>query len=185
MVKVIGLIGTIGAGKDTVSDYIQEKYGYNVITMGDIVRGIAKERGVEANRENLTNIQKEHIEKFGDNFFINKVIETIKSNNWEKSIINGIRRPMDSKISKGEFGDDMKLVLVDADLKIRFNRLQNRGRVGDPKTMEEFHRQEQSEFERFDFKKTLDSVDHTIENNGSLEDLNNNIEKLFSDLGFI
>lgn len=182
--RVIGLIGTIGAGKDTVSDYIRDSYGYEVITMGDLVREVAKERGIEPNRENLTNIQKEHVEKYGGDFWIKKVVERIRSSGWKKAIINGIRRPVDAEVAKKAFGKDMIMVLVDADTKVRFSRLQKRGRVGDPRTLEEFHRQEQSEFERFDFKRTLDYVEHTIRNNGTLEDLNKNTDALLKKLTF-
>ena len=183
--KAIGLIGTIGAGKDTVSDYIRDNYKFNVITMGDLVREVAKERGVEANRDNLTAIQKEHVERFGGDYWIKKVVERVKKNRWEKVIINGIRRPVDAEVAKKSFGNDIVLVLVDADVQVRFSRLQRRGRVGDPKTMEEFGHQEQSEFEKFDFKNTLKHVEKTIHNNTSLENLRKSTDDLLKTLRYI
>ena len=48
--KVIGLVGKIGSGKDTVSRMLKE-YGFKEIGMGDMVREIARERGLEPTRE--------------------------------------------------------------------------------------------------------------------------------------
>ena len=52
--KVIGLMGTIGAGKGTVADYLMGRYGFKSITMGDLVREEAEKVGLEKNRENLS-----------------------------------------------------------------------------------------------------------------------------------
>lgn len=183
--KAIGLIGTIGAGKDTVSDYIRDRYRFDVITMGDLVREVARERGVEANRDNLTAIQKEHVERFGGDYWIRKVVERVRQNRWEKVIINGIRRPVDAEVAKNSFGNDIVMVLVDADVKVRFSRLQRRGRVGDPKTMEEFMHQEQSEFEKFDFKNTLKHVEKTIHNNTTIGDLHKSTDALLKSLHYV
>ena len=42
--KVIGAVGKNGSGKDTVLDIIAERYGLPSISMGDMVREIAKKR---------------------------------------------------------------------------------------------------------------------------------------------
>ena len=182
--KVIGLIGMIGSGKDAVNDYIANKYGYKVVHMGDIVRTIAKERGLDTHRNNLDSIQKECTEKHGQGYFAQEVVREIKESGVEKAIINGIRRPVDAEVPKKIFGNNMILVQVDADPQVRFERLSKRGRPGDPKTIEEFERQERDQFKLFNLEKTLKRVDHKLENDGTLKELHDKIDKLLKKTGF-
>ena len=170
--KVIGLVGPIGSGKDTVSDYISKKYGYKVIVMGDIVREIATELGRGHSRDDLHLTQREVVAKYGLSYFAGRVVEKIRKNGWEKVVINGIRRPEDAAVPKKEFGKDMVVALVDALPQIRFERMKARKRQGDPHTMEEFIRQEKNEKKLFQFDETMKFVDSIIINNdGSFEQL--------------
>lgn len=175
--KVIGLVGLIGSGKDVVSDYLVEKYGYHKVVMGDIVRELATELGRSHSRDDLQKTQKEYREKYGDQFFGKQVVRKIRENQWDKVVINGIRIPEDVKVPKRSFGDDMVVALVDVDPKTRFERLTKRKREGDPDTFQEFKRQEENEKKLFNFEGVLEEVDDTIDNNGTLEELRQNIDR--------
>ena len=61
--KIIGIMGLIGSGKDAVSQYLAEKYGYEVIGMGNIVRELSKGIGRTNGRDDLQQTQKEIVEK--------------------------------------------------------------------------------------------------------------------------
>ncbi len=174
--KIIGLVGLVGSGKDTVSEYIVKKYGYHMVSMGDIVREIATKLGRSHNRDDLQRTQKEYREKYGDEFFGEKVVERIEGNGFERVVINGIRIPQDVSVPKNRFGKDMVVVLVDAGPKIRFGRMAKRSRIGDPKTFGEFRRQENNELKLFNFEGVLRFVEHKIMNNGGLEELHGNVD---------
>lgn len=175
--KVIGLTGPIGSGKDTVSNYIAKKYGYKVIVMGDIVREIATELGRGHTRDDLQLTQKEVVANHGIGYFAERVVEKIKKNGWNKVVINGIRRPEDAAVPKKEFGKDMVVALVDALPAIRFGRMKSRNRPGDPHTMEEFLRQEENEKRHFRWDETKKFVDSVIINNdGSFGQLHKNVD---------
>ena len=182
--KVIGLVGPIGSGKDTVSDYISKKYAYKVIVMGDIVREIATELGRGHMRDDLQLTQREIVAKYGMEYFAKRVVEKIRTNKWENVIINGIRRPEDAAVPKREFGKDMVVALVDALPQIRFERLKARKRQGDPNTMEEFHRQEENEKKLFHWEETKKFVDDIIINNdGRFEHLYKNVDAFMKKFG--
>ncbi|MEM7813666.1 MAG: AAA family ATPase [Candidatus Aenigmatarchaeota archaeon] len=182
--RVIGLFGLIGSGKDTVSDYIAKKYGYNVIVMGDIVRELAAQRGLEPNRDNLIRLQREQVEKHGITWFADEVVRRIRAAGWKKAIINGIRRPEDARVPKAAFGKDMILIEVYADPKLRFERMRLRARIGDPKTLEEFLHQEELDAKAFGFEETRKLVDYRIDNNTTPENLCKQVDELLKRTGF-
>ncbi|MAG07915.1 hypothetical protein CMO89_00410 [Candidatus Woesearchaeota archaeon] len=180
---LIGLCGTIGAGKGTVSEYLIKKYGFKVITMGDIVREACKEEGQEPNRENCQKLQRERVRKHGKDYWTRKVTETVKKNKWERAIFDGVRYPIDAELPKKVFREKYVVILVDADSKIRFGRLKKRGRVGDPETYKQFLEQERKEKEFFSLDKTLKMKDYVLYNNGDLKVLYKETDKVMSKLG--
>ncbi len=182
--KVIGLIGLIGSGKDLISDYLSSKYGYSVITMGDIVREIATKLGRTHERYDLQLTQKEMTEKYGMEYFPQQVVKKIREGNVEKVVINGIRRPEDAIIPKREFGKDMLIIYVDVDPKIRFERMKLRKREGDPETFEDFKKQEENEFKFFRLEETINLADVTIDNNSTKEHVYEQIDKILKQRGF-
>ena len=183
MVKlVLGLTGTIGAGKDVVSEHLKQKYKFKEIHMGDLTREELKEAGLEENRENLQALSKERTDKFGQDYWSKKAAKRVESLKTDLVIINGVRRPIDVTVPKKEFGNKYKLLLIDADPKIRFERLKLRNRPGDPKTLEEFKKQEAAEHKIFDFEGTKRLVDFTIKNEAGLDILYAEVDKLMKGL---
>lgn len=179
---VVGVTGRIGAGKDTISEYLEEGYGFEEMVMGDIAREFAKEEGLEPTRKNLHKIAKKQIGKHGPDFFSKKIVESIKDSDSDKFVVNGVRRPQELPPLEGSFGDGFSLVLVSADPEIRFRRLKRRGRPGDPDTWEEFKEQDRREVEKFRMDDVFEKADIFIENNGTFGDLYSDLDGLVSEL---
>lgn len=182
--RIIGIFGLIGSGKDTVSEYIVEKYGYNAIGMGDIVRELATQAGLELNRDNLIMTQRKQVEQHSMTWFSDEVVRRIRKNNWQKAIISGIRRPEDARVPIEAFGKDMILIEVCVEPKIRFERMRSRARVGDPKTLEEFMHQEELDAKSFGFAETRKYVTHRVTNNSTLDELKKQVDELLKKTGF-
>jgi len=164
--QIIGITGLIGAGKDEVANYMAKKYGYVILNMGDMFREIAEKEGLELTRDTFQNLRI----KYGNFFIAEEVVKGVKQGKHKKIIIAGIRRSEDVTIPKQAF-PDMKLIVVEADKKVRFERLKDRARENDPETFEEFERQMKREYDIYDFDKTFSMADFVIENNGSFEEL--------------
>lgn len=98
--KVICLLGLIGAGKDEVSNYLEKKYNYKKIVMGDIIREYTRKNGLELIRINQQLVQKKYRKKFGQLFFSNEVIKRIHKKLGKKIVIVGSRRPEETKFFK-------------------------------------------------------------------------------------
>lgn len=185
MVKVIGLIGLIGAGKGFVADYISKIYNYKVFSMGSdgIIGKVTKSEGLELSRENLQNISQKYREKYGMDYFAKLVVKDIIDSRCSKALINEVRKPEDVKVPRNQFGKDFLCILVDAEQLVRFDRLRKRVFDRDPKTFQEFLIQEKREFELY-FNKSLGLEDCKLDNNGTFDDLKRNIDKLLIERGF-
>jgi dephospho-CoA kinase len=175
---LIGLMGTIGAGKTIVSDYLVDK-GFYRIVMGDIVREKTKEEGLELTRENLQKIQKKYRDKFGQEYFIKETINRLLSSNKKNLLIDGIRTPTDARVAKEH---EAILILIDAPAELRYKRLKERKREGDAQTFDEFKQQESSEWKLFKFEESFGYADYIIENKGTIEELYNKIDDLLNRL---
>lgn len=176
--RLWGVMGRMGAGKDAVTDYLQEQ-GWYEIGMGDIIREIAAERGIEPARDNLDKIQNEYAEKYGRGFLGKIVCDKVKESEYENVVVNGLRRPEDVSELGNEY-DNALFIGVDADPEIRFERMAKRGRVGDPKTYEDFLKMDDSQNRIFGMDEAFGKTDVVIYNNGTLEDLRKKVDKLLN-----
>ena len=174
--KVIGVFGLIGSGKDTVAEYLEQKYGFFHVSYGILVRGLARQLGRTLERDDLIKTQREYVRRYGQNYFGRLAVQKIRDSNEQFCVLSGIRRPEDVEEPRKAFGEDFLLVFVDASPKIRFGRMRSRMREGDPETLEEFLRQEEEEKKAFGFDKVMKYVRFTIKNEGTLEDLNRNVD---------
>lgn len=184
-IKIVGAVGKIGSGKDTVVNYIAAKCSIPIISIGDIAREIAKSRDLPPTRQTLQQITEEHYEKFGKTYFIEETIKRIKRAGHEKMLITGIRASTDVTTLKKHFYEDFILICVTADKRKRFQRLKSREEARDPETWQEFLEQDQNEEEIFHITESCKLADYTIENNGTLEELLQKIDHIIEGIKLI
>ena len=177
--KVIGLIGYIGSGKDTVAEYLVKKYKLSHVSYGDIVRELSVAKSRTKNRSDLIRTQKEYVKKYGHSYFGKIAVKKIKENGGN-NVLSGIRRFEDIKEPMDAFGKDFLLIFIDSGPRKRFERMKRRKREGDPKTFEEFLRQEKEENKAFDIDKIMKYVRFTISNDGTLQELHKNIDNFLA-----
>ena len=101
----------------------------------------------------------------------------------DKIIVKEMRTEGDVNLIKENFGKSMKIIQVKAPKQSRFERLKKRGRLGDPKTLDEFDAQEQRE-EELGYTKALEFTEHEIENNGTFDELYKRTDALLKSMGF-
>ncbi len=178
-VRVIGVVGKIGSGKDEVLKYLKSKYGIPYLSTGDLVRDIAVKEGLAPTRENLEIISERCFIEMGKGCFVRMVADEIKKNGWKTAGISGIRAPADVHILKEMFGNAFILIRVDvADTKLRFQRVLKRHEARDPVKYEEFLVQERGEEEVFHVEKTAAMANYALKNDGTIDDLHRQIDAL-------
>jgi dephospho-CoA kinase len=176
--KVIGVVGLNGSGKDELVDYLHQRYGVPVLSAGDIARDIAAEEGVYPTRANLHDISQRYIAQYGKDYFMKRLIERIEKKRWKAVGITGIRTPTDVRTLQDHLGEDFFLVHVEvSDPRIRYERIKQRGEARDPRTYEEFLQQDKTEEAIFHISEAIQYADITISNNGSLEAFHRKIKE--------
>ena len=183
---IIGITGTLGAGKGTVTEYLVEEKGFKHFAVSDtFLAGEAIRRGLEPTRVVRQDIANEFraqgptklMEQLyamavpaidaGDNVVIEPQ-HTVAEVNFITSIGGSV-------------------IAVDADLELRYGRIQKRGGSKDDVSFEEFKHVEDLEMESTDpdknnLRASCAAADFHIDNNGSLEDLHTQIENVLSQI---
>lgn len=171
--KLIGISGTNGSGKDSLGELLAEKHNYLFVSVSDLLRIEAKKRGLSTERVHLAEISAEWRREHGFNVLVDKSVELYNEKGGDTTFdglaIASIRHPYEADYIK-EIGGTM--VWTDADSKVRYNRIFSRGRHDDDKTFEQFVAEEQAEMKRSGDSATLDMeavrerCDITVVNNG-------------------
>ncbi|MFH1279163.1 MAG: AAA family ATPase [Candidatus Eisenbacteria bacterium] len=175
--KVIGAVGKNGSGKDTALDIIADEYGVPSISMGDIVRDIAREKGIEPTRANLNEISRSHFEKYGNDYFIRIVIDRLDAAGAPFTVVTGIRTYLDARTLRDRYGDRFLLInVIVSDDEERLRRARTRGSARDPKTIDELLEHDAREERIFGIQKAATLSTTTMVNDGSLEDLKSQVD---------
>lgn len=183
---IIGLTGSLAAGKGVVSNFLKEK-GFVYLSLSDELREIVKENKIEITRENLQNFGNFVRQNYGSGFLADKAIYKIKNQKYRKAIVDGIRNPVEIQ-SLREKLEDFFLVSIDAPQEVRYNRLVERQRESDPKTLEDFVRIDNKDKGIGELEsgqavaKCMQLADITIFNSGSLNEVKEKVRIVYEDL---
>jgi dephospho-CoA kinase len=185
-VKVIGVIGQNGSGKDEVLNFLHAKYNVPLLSTGDMVRGLAAKEGKEPTRENLREISKRYFRELGNGIFVKLVIDNIQRNGWSIGGITGIRSPDDVEILRNSFGKDFILINVYvSNPEVRYYRMLKRGEGRDPHSYEQFLNQDRKEEDLFHIQLAAKDANYTINNDGTLDDMYKEIDRLVAEDGLL
>lgn len=175
---VIGITGKYCSGKSTVCDYLRGKSFY-YLSLSDELRALLQKRGIAVTRENLIREGNELRKKHGNNYLAKLIAEGMsKDKNY---IVDSLRNP--DEIRELQKNRNFHLWNIGAPEKDRFERILERNREGDPKTLEEFREMEAKESgSKSANAQQLDECAkmavHTIENSGTLAELFQKVDSL-------
>ena len=121
---VIGLTGTLGAGKDTVVNYLIKNEDFQHLSVRKFLIKELQKRNLPINRDTMRQLANELREKYGNAYIVEKLYsEALKSN--KNTIIESIRSVGEVEALKRK--DNFFLIAIDADPKIRYSRIRQRG----------------------------------------------------------
>lgn len=192
MNKIVAIVGMCGAGKSEVAEEFKKR-GYQYIRFGQITLDEVKKRGLKPTEENERPIREEFRKKYGQGAFatlnILKFDEALKTGDV---VGDGLYSWSEYKILKDKYGESLIVIAVYTPPKLRYQRLADRAmRHGDdPKlkyrssTPEAAKVRDYAEIENIEKGGPIAMADYTILNIGTLEDLHNQIEKIWNEIKF-
>jgi len=179
--KVIAAVGKNGTGKDFFLEYIAKKYDIPMVSIGDIVRELAANDGLELSRENLHKTSQKYMGEFGQTFFPEQIVKKIRESGAPVYLVSGIRPLSDVQYLKKAFGSDFLLVdIVISDDEVRYARMLARGSARDGGSAEKLREFDEGEERIFHTSESEKLADVTILNDGGVEEFYAAIEAFYA-----
>ena len=170
---IIGITGTLGAGKGTLVEYLKEHKGFLHFSVRDYLVEELHRRNLDVNRDTMTSLANELRANHSPSYITDQLYEQAKKAG-KNSIIESIRTPgeITSLRAKGDF----YLFAVDADPKVRYERISLRKSATDNIDFETFLSNEKREMTASDpnkqnLSKCIKGADFVFDNNGDLDKL--------------
>ena len=181
---IIGITGTDGAGKGAVVNILIKQYGFLHVSSREQINAEVELRGLAATRANLRLVANDMRKQHGNGVLVERALEVARRQQAAHTVIESIRAMAEVETLHAAGG---VLWAVDADPKERYRRITGRGSESDKVTYEEFLAHEKIEMNDPDpngMQKAavMAAADVTIQNDGSIRDLKEQISGLLSDI---
>lgn len=176
---IIGITGTIGAGKGTVVEFLQQR-GFVHQSARAFVTEEIERRGLPVSRDSMVAVANDLRVQHSLSYIVEQLYERAKQHGGD-AVIESIRTV--GEVDALRQHDGFFLLSVDADPKLRFERIRKRGLVTDDISLEKFQADEQREMTSTNPNKqnigaVMALADATLRNNGTFEELYAKVEAL-------
>jgi len=170
---IIGITGTLGAGKGTVVDYLVKEKGFRHYSVRAFLLEKIRELGMPENRDSMLAVGNMLRAEHGPSYAVDQLfLRALESGG--NAVIESVRTTGEvaSLRQKGRF----VLLAVDADPKVRYERIVLRNSETDKVSFKTFMENEQRESVSDDpgvpnLPACIQLADHVILNNGTIGEL--------------
>lgn len=181
---VIGITGTLGAGKGTIVDFLKIEYDFKHYSVRDYLVEEIKKLGMEINRDSMTDIANKLRATHSPSFITDQLYLKAKESN-SNCVIESIRTP--GEVISLQQKANFYLFAVDANPETRFKRIQSRKSSTDNIDFQTFLSNEKREMTTADpnkqnLGKCIDMADYVFNNDGDINTLNSKIKEVISKL---
>lgn len=177
---IIGITGTLGAGKGTIVDILTKEKGFAHFSVRAFLAEEIIRRKMIVNRDSMVLVANDLRKSNSPSYIIDRLYEKALSLG-QNGVIESIRTPGEvySLRKKGRF----YLFAIDADPKKRFERIRLRQSETDHISFRTFLDNEQREMNSIDpnaqnITRCMEMADYKLWNNGTMEQLNHQVEEI-------
>lgn len=179
---LIGITGTNGAGKGTVVDYLVMNKGFSHYSARIFILEEIQKRGLPQNRNSTRDVANALRQEHGPSYLMERLFEMAKEE--PKAVLESVRTIGEAEFLKGK---GAFLFAVDADRKLRYERILARGSETDHIDFDTFCLQEDREMASSDpwdmnVFGVMQISDARIENNGTREELQQHVDAALAGL---
>ncbi len=183
---IIGITGTLGAGKGTIVNYLVKNKGFvHFSAREDVINKEIERRRLPITRDNMVLIANDLRKNYGPSYIAEELFK-MAQNSGKNCVLESLRTTgeIESLRKKRKF----YLFAIDAERKTRYNRVQKRRNIqSDNVSFEKFIEQEEIEMRSDDpnkqnLSKCISMADYVFENNGTFEDLYKQIDEVIKKL---
>lgn len=176
---VVGVVGKIGAGKDTVCKLLASRLGASELNISDIVRNEAREAGVDLGRSSLTDFSARMLRSHGPHYFLDQIAVRVRQSSRASVVISGVRTTDNIRRLRELFEErSIVVVAVVCDTALRYCRIRQRASEGGAMTDNQLKENDSLQEGHYGIEEAICLADITLDNSGSMADLRRLVDEL-------
>ena len=180
MNKIIAIVGMCGSGKSIANDFFVKK-GFKSIYFGGVTIDKLKEENLEINEKNEKQMRERLRKEYGMGAYAYLLLPKIEEySKTDNVILDGLYSWDEFKILKDKFKENLIVLSIVVDKKIRYERLKVRNIR--PLTNIEAESRDTSEIEHLAKGGPISYADYYVFNNGSIDEYYKNLERILNDI---
>jgi inosine/xanthosine triphosphate pyrophosphatase family protein/dephospho-CoA kinase len=176
--RVLIIVGHKCAGKTTLSDHLASRADTTVFEASTVLRDFAAECGVTLQSSESASL---FLRQKGMDIIARKIGEYLELNSSSLRVITGFRTIEELLYIRKKF-PSARVILVEADEKLRFERHIRRAREGEPKTFVDFQEQDEAQRRFGVMRVSTEIADSIISNDGDFETFTRRVDHLITSL---
>ena len=182
---IIGITGTLGAGKGTIVDFLVNERGFDHFSVRGFITREILERDMPVNRDSMVLVANDLRATHSPSYIIDQLYNQALISR-RNCVIESIRTP--GEVESLREKENFYLFAVDADAKVRYQRIRERQSETDQIDFETFKENEFREMTSSDpnhqnLRKCIEMADFVFDNNGSICDLEKSVKEVLEEIG--